>query len=98
MSTRAFITGVTGTELTAAKRAFGCAGCSWDFSPFRLSFEISTQVAVPATELLSPHLIAANRADLSILVDGVAEPAHPGTTSATMIAQVIRDQSGSRIC
>ncbi|MDH6257691.1 hypothetical protein [Bradyrhizobium sp. BR13661] len=90
MSTRAFITGVSGTELTAAERAFGRAERSWDLNPFRSSFEISTQATVSARELAASDLIAPNRAGFSIPVDGAAEPAHPGPTSAKMVTQVIR--------
>lgn len=94
MSTRAFITGVSGTELTAAERALVRAAGSWDFIPFRLSIEISTQATVLFRELVSVRLIAANLAGLSIPVDGASDPAHPVTTSATMIAQVIRSALG----
>lgn len=94
MSTRAFITGVSGTELTAAERTFGCAECPWDFIPFRLNFEISTQVTVPVGESTAARLMEADLAGLSILVDGAADPVHPVTTSATMIAQVIRSAIG----
>jgi hypothetical protein len=96
MSTRAFITGVSGTELSAAERALGRAVCSWDFSPFRPSFEIPPQATVPARELATPGPIAPDRAGISIPVDGAAEHAHPVTTSATMIAQVIRGAVGFR--
>jgi len=44
--------------------------------------------------LVAPRPIAPNRAGFSIPVDGAAEPAHPVTTSATMIAQVIRSAVG----
>lgn len=94
MSTRAFNTGVSGTELTAAERAFGRADCPWDFIPFRRSIEISTQVTVSLKELTVTVLTAANPGGLSIPVDGAADPAHPVTTSATMIAQVIRSAIG----
>lgn len=39
-------------------------------------------------------MTAANLGGLSIPVDGAADPAHPVTTSATMIAQVIRRAIG----
>ncbi|MBR0789211.1 hypothetical protein JQ631_09030 [Bradyrhizobium manausense] len=94
MSTRAFTTGVSGTELTAAGRAFYRAERPWDFIPFRLSFEISTQVTIPVGELTAARLIEADLAGLSIPVDGAADPVHPVTTSATMIAQVIRGAIG----
>jgi hypothetical protein len=96
MSTRASISGVSGTEQTAAERAFGRAECLWDLSPLRRSFGISIQVTVPVAELAVPRLIASHRAGCSIPVDGAAEPAHPVTTSATMIAQVIRRVVGFR--
>lgn len=94
MSTRAFNTGVSGTELTAAERAFGRAESPWDFISFRRSIEISTQVTVLLKELTVTGLTAANRAGLSIPVDGAADRAHPVTTSATMIARVIRSAIG----
>ncbi|MBR0833678.1 hypothetical protein JQ612_10775 [Bradyrhizobium manausense] len=94
MSTRAFITGVSGTELTAAERALVRDKCSWNVILFNLRFEISTQVAGPARELTTARPIAADLAGLSIPVDGAAEPVHPVTTSATMIAQVIRSAIG----
>ena len=94
MSTRAFNTGVSGTDLTAAERAFGRCECPGDFIPFKRSVEISTQVAVPLQELTVAGVIAANRGGLTIPVDGAVDPAHPMTTSATMIAQVIRSAVG----
>ena len=94
MSTRAFITGVSGTVLTAAGRAFVRTGRPWDFIPSRLSFEISGQAVVPVRKLNARHLIAATPAARSIPVDGVAKPVHPVPTSATMIAQVIRSAIG----
>lgn len=94
MSTRAFNTGVSGTELTAARRAFGRAECPWDFIPFSRRIGIGTQVPVPLRESIAIGVTATNRGDLSIPVDGAAEPAHPMTTSATMIAQVIRSAVG----
>ena len=94
MSTRAFNTGVSGTELTAARRAFGRAECPWDFIPFSRRIGIATQVPVPLRESIVTGVTAADRGGLSIPVDGAAEPAHPMTTSATMIAQVIRSAVG----
>lgn len=94
MSTRAFNTGVSGTQLTAAARAFGRAECPWDFISFRRSIETSTQVTVLLEELTVTELTAANLCGPSIPVDGAADPAHPVTTSATMIAQVIRSAIG----
>ncbi len=94
MSTRAFNTGVSGTELTAAARAFGRAECPWDVIPFRRSIEISRQVAVLLKELTVRRLTVASYGGLSIPVDGAADYVHPATTSATMIAQVIRSAIG----
>ena len=94
MSTRAFITGVSGTELTAAERAIVRTEYSWDFIPFRLSFEISRQVMVAVRELNARRPIVADPAGRSIPVDGAARPVHPVPTSATMIAQVIRSAIG----
>ncbi|MET4071780.1 hypothetical protein ABID58_006604 [Bradyrhizobium sp. S3.2.6] len=94
MSTRAFNTGVSGMELTAAELAFGRAERPRDFIRFRRSIEISTQVTVLLEELVVAGLTAANLGSLSIPVDGAAAPAHPVTTSATMIAQVIRSAIG----
>ena len=94
MSTRAFITDVSGLELTAAGRAFVGAERSWDFIPFRLSFEIPTQATVPIRELATLRPIATDRAGRSIPVDGAANPVHLVPTSATMIAQVIRSAIG----
>ena len=94
MSTRAFTTGVSGTELTAAERAFVRTEGAWDFIPFRLSFGVPTQVPVFVRELMALRLIMDNVGGHTIPVDGAAEPVHPGTTSATMIAQVIRSAIG----
>jgi hypothetical protein len=91
MSTRAFNTGVSRTEPTAVERAFGRAECPWDF---RRSIEGSTQVTVPLRELGRKGRTAGIRGGLTIPVDGAADPAHPMTTSATMIAQVIRSAIG----
>lgn len=94
MSMRAFNTGVSGTELTAVERTFGRAEWPWGFIPFRRSIEISTQVTVLLEKLTVTGVTAANLGGLSIPVDGAADPAHPVTTSATMIAQVIRRAIG----
>ncbi|MGY3562589.1 hypothetical protein ACVWZ4_005882 [Bradyrhizobium sp. USDA 4472] len=94
MSTRAFITGVSGTELTAAERAFVRAESAPGAIPFKLSFEISPQVAASLWELTARG--PTDPAGLSIPVDGAAERVHPSTTSATMIAQVIRSAIGFR--
>ena len=92
MSTRAFITGVSGTELTAAERAFVRAESAPGATPFRLSFEISPQVTASLGELTARG--PTDPAGLSIPVDGAAERVHLSTTSATMIAQVIRSAIG----
>ncbi|QAU46909.1 hypothetical protein [Bradyrhizobium guangzhouense] len=94
MSTRASIIGVSGTELTAAWRAFVRAEGTWDFIPFRFSFEVLTQATVQLRELNGRQLIAADPAGRSIPVDGAANPVHQVPTSATMIAQVIRSAVG----
>ena len=94
MSTRAFTTGVSGTELTAAGRAFVRVEGAWDFIPFRSRFEISTQATVHIRELNAPQPDEADPACHSIPVDGAARPVHPVPTSATMIAQVIRSAIG----
>ena len=91
MSTRAFNIGVSGPELTVAERAFGRAECPWDF---RRGIEGSTQVTVLLRELGRKGWTVGTRGDLTIPVDGAADPAHPVTTSATMIAQVIRSAIG----
>ena len=92
MSTRAFITGVSGTELTAAEREFIRAESAPGATPFRLSFEISPQVTASLGELTARG--PTDPAGLSIPVDGAAERVHLSTTSATMIAQVIRSAIG----
>nr|WP_298875780.1 hypothetical protein [uncultured Bradyrhizobium sp.] len=94
MSTRAFITGVSGTVLTAAERAFVRAEGAWDFIPFRSSFDISFQATVNIRELNARQPDEADAAGRSIPVDGAARPVHPVPTSATMIAQVIRSAIG----
>ena len=91
MSTRAFNTGVSGTEPTAVERAFDRTACRWDF---RRSVEGSTQVTALLRELGRKGWTAGIRGGLTIPVDGAADPAHPVTTSATMIAQVIRRAIG----
>jgi hypothetical protein len=91
MRTRAFNTGVSGMELTAAGRALVRAGCRWDVISFRRSFGISIQANAPVEELALRQALVA---DLTIPVDGAANPVHPMTTSATMIAQVIRSAIG----
>ena len=90
MSTRAFISGVSGLELTATERAFVRAEGLWDFIPFRLSFEVPTQATVHVRELNARQLVVADPGGRSIPVDGAAKPVHRMPTSATMITQVIR--------
>src|SRR6201991_3820612 len=51
MSTRAFITGISGTELTAAEREFIRAECPWGFILFKRNIETPTQVAALVAEL-----------------------------------------------
>lgn len=94
MSMRALTIGVSGTEPTAAGRAFVGVRRAWDAIPFRCNIDISTQVRVPVTEFTPARLISASVAGLSFPVDGAADRAHPVTTSATMIAQVIRSAVG----
>lgn len=94
MSTRAFITGVSGTEPTAAKRMVVRAGDPWHFISFKPCVGVSTQATVSSREFVSLRRIAASLGALSIPVDGASDPAHPVTTSATMIAQVIRSAVG----
>src|SRR5690349_18997795 len=94
MSTRAFITDVSGTELAVAERAFAHTGRPWDFITFRFGFEASSQGMVDVRELNAWQLVAIDPAGRSIPVDGGARPVHPMPTSATMIAQVIRSAIG----
>ena len=94
MSTRAFNTSVSGPDLIAAERAFGRAEYPWDFIPFRAEIQNATQVTVLIVESPVSTAIAADLAGARIPVDGAAEPAHPVTTSATIIAQVIRSAVG----
>ena len=56
--------------------------------------KVPTQVTVLLRELGRKGWTAGIRGGLSIPVDGAADPAHPVTTSATMIAQVIRSAIG----
>ncbi len=56
--------------------------------------QIWTQATAPVRESASLHLIADDLDGLSIPVDGAADLAHPVTTSATMITQVIRSAVG----
>lgn len=65
MSTRAFITGVSGTELTAAEREFIRAERPWGFILFKRNIENPAQVAALVAELRSD----ASAADTPILID-----------------------------
>lgn len=65
MSTRAFITGVSGTELTAAEREFIRAERPWGFILFKRNIEAPTQVAALVAELRA----VAGAADAPVLVD-----------------------------
>ena len=94
MNKRALDTGVSGTELIAAGRAFVRAECRRDTVFFRISFGTPIQVALPVGELAGRRSAGTDLSGLSIPVDGVADPLHPVTTSATMMAQVIRSAIG----
>jgi beta-N-acetylhexosaminidase len=65
MSTHAFITGVSGTELGAAERAFIAEARPWGFILFKRNVETPEQVA----SLVSGLRDAAGRADAPILID-----------------------------
>ena len=65
MSTRAFITGVSGTELTAAEREFIRAERPWGFILFKRNIEAPTQVAALVAELRA----VAGAADAPVLID-----------------------------
>lgn len=65
MSTRAFITGVSGTELTAAEREFIRRERPWGFILFKRNVQTPTQVAALVAELRS----AANAPDAPVLID-----------------------------
>ncbi|QQO11577.1 beta-N-acetylhexosaminidase [Bradyrhizobium diazoefficiens] len=65
MSTRAFITGVSGTELTAAEREFIRSERPWGFILFKRNVQTPTQVAALVAELRS----AANAPDAPVLID-----------------------------
>lgn len=65
MSTRAFITGVSGTELTAVEREFIRAGRPWGFILFKRNVEAPAQVAALVEELRA----AAGAADAPVLID-----------------------------
>src|SRR5437879_5473604 len=65
MNRRAFITGVSGTELTAAEREFIRAERPWGFILFKRNIETPTQVTALVAELRS----AASAPDAPILID-----------------------------
>jgi beta-N-acetylhexosaminidase len=65
MSTRAFITGVSGTELTAAEREFIRAERPWGFILFKRNVETPAQVTALVTELRG----VAGAPDAPILID-----------------------------
>ena len=65
MSTRAFITGVSGTELTAAEREFIRAERPWGFILYKRNVEAPAQVAALVEELRA----AAGAADAPVLID-----------------------------
>lgn len=65
MSTRAFITGVSGTELTAAEREFIRAERPWGFILFKRNVATPAQVAALVEELRA----AAGAADAPVLID-----------------------------
>lgn len=65
MSTRAFITGVSGTELTAAEREFIRSERPWGFILFKRNVATPAQVAALVAELRA----AASTADAPVLID-----------------------------
>jgi beta-N-acetylhexosaminidase len=65
MSTRAFITGVSGTELTAAEREFIRAERPWGFILFKRNVDAPAQVAALVAELRA----VAGEADAPVLID-----------------------------
>ena len=65
MSTRAFITGVSGTELTAAEREFIRAERPWGFILFKRNVATPAQV----TALVSELRAVAGAADAPVLID-----------------------------
>ncbi|WP_431203428.1 beta-N-acetylhexosaminidase [Bradyrhizobium betae] len=65
MSTRAFITGVSGTELTAAEREFIRAERPWGFILFKRNVATPAQVAALVAELRA----VAGSADAPVLID-----------------------------
>jgi beta-N-acetylhexosaminidase len=65
MSTRAFITGVSGTVLTAAEREFICAERPWGFILFKRNIEAPDQVSALVGELRK----CLGEADAPVLID-----------------------------
>src|SRR6516165_4294007 len=65
MSTRAFITGVSGTELTAAERAFIRAERPWGFILFKRNVDNPAQVSSLVGELRE----AADATEAPVLID-----------------------------
>ncbi|AHY50303.1 beta-N-acetylhexosaminidase [Bradyrhizobium japonicum] len=65
MSTRAFITGVSGTELTAVEREFIRAERPWGFILFKRNVDTPVQVAALVAELRA----VAGAADAPVLID-----------------------------
>src|ERR1700761_56906 len=65
MSTRAFITGISGTELSAAEREFIRHERPWGFILFKRNIDTPNQVADLVRELRT----AANRPDAPVLID-----------------------------
>jgi beta-N-acetylhexosaminidase len=65
MSSRAFITGVSGPELTAAEREFIAAERPWGFILFRRNIETPAQVILLVRELRA----AAGNPDAPVLID-----------------------------
>jgi beta-N-acetylhexosaminidase len=65
MSTRAFITGVSGTVLTAAEREFICAERPWGFILFKRNVEAPDQVSALVGELRK----CLGEADAPVLID-----------------------------
>ncbi|MET4384723.1 beta-N-acetylhexosaminidase [Bradyrhizobium sp. F1.4.3] len=65
MSTRAFITGVSGTELTAAEREFIRAERPWGFILFKRNIETPAQVAA----LVAEFRAVADVSDAPVLID-----------------------------
>src|SRR6201986_3601404 len=65
MSTRAFITGIAGTELNSAERAFIRAERPWGFILFKRNVETPAQVA----QLVSELRVEAGNSDAPVLID-----------------------------